>query len=364
MAGLFNNIYKGKRVLITGQTGFKGSWLSIWLRELGADVTGYALEPPTTPSLFKICDLQKKITSITGDIRNLKMLRDVFGEYQPEIVFHMAAQSLVRYSYREPIETFETNIMGTVNLIEACRNTPSVRAVVVVTSDKCYENHEDRRSYRENDPMGGYDPYSSSKGCAELITGAYLKSFFNPDNYNEHIMSLASGRAGNVIGGGDWAEDRLVPDCIKAIENNKSIVIRYPNAVRPWQHVLEPLSGYLMLAQRLYDDGPAFGGGWNFGPDDENVKPVRWFIERIIKIWGGNASWTIDRNDKPYEADYLKLDCSKAKSLLGWYPQWNIKLSLEKTIDWFKAYYENEDMLIATVSQIRNYEECIRIRPR
>lgn len=358
MTKIFNNVYRNRRVLITGHTGFKGPWLSIWLSELGAKVLGYALRPSTTPSLFEICDLEKKVTSIISDIRNFKMLKDVVKKYQPEIVFHMAAQSLVRHSYKEPAETYETNVMGTVNLLEACRLTSSVRVIVNVTSDKCYETRKQDWGYKENDPMGGYDPYSSSKGCAELVTNAYSKSFFNPDNYKEHSVSLASVRAGNVIGGGDWAQDRLIPDCIKAIMANKLIIVRYPDAVRPWQHVLEPLYGYLLLAQRLYQDGPVFAGGWNFGPN-EDAKPVRWLVESMAKMWGKNLSWTIDTGDKPYEANYLKLDCSKAKSKLGWYPQWDLKLALEKTVEWYKAYINNEDMIKVIRDQIHSYEECI-----
>ncbi len=360
MSGVFSNIYNGKRVLITGHTGFKGSWLSIWLNELGANVIGYALNPPTTPSLFEVCDLKKKVTSIIGDIRNLKMLRDVFEKYQPEIVFHMAAQSLVRYSYKKPVETYETNIIGTVNLLEVCRHTPSVRVIVNITSDKCYENRDQVCGYKEDDPMGGYDPYSSSKGCAELITNAYLKSFFNPENFKEHGKCLASVRAGNVIGGGDWAEDRFIPDCIKALLKNKPIIIRYPDAVRSWQHVLEPLFGYLLLAQRLYQEGPTFTGGWNFGPDDEGVKPVGWLVEQITEMWGNNASWEIDQGNNPHEAHYLKLDCSKAKSKLDWHPRWNLKLALDKTIEWYKAYCNHEDMLNITINQIKSYEKCIQ----
>lgn len=360
MSKLFSNIYNGKRVLITGHTGFKGSWLSIWLNEVGANVIGYALNPPTTPSLFEVCDLEKKVTSIVGDIRNPRMLRDVLEKYQPEIVFHMAAQSLVRYSYKEPVETYETNTMGTVNLFEVCRHTPSVRVIINITSDKCYENRELDCSYKENDPMGGYDPYSSSKGCAELITNAYLKSFFNPENFKEHGKCLASVRAGNAVGGGDWGEDRLIPDCIKALLKNKPTVVRDPNAVRPWQHVLEPLFGYLLLAQRLYQDGPRFTGGWNFGPDDKDAKPVRWLVERMAEMWGNNASWEIDQGNNPYEAHFLKLDCSKAKSKLGWHPRWNLKLALKKTVEWFKAYCNHEDMLNITISQIKSYEKCIQ----
>jgi len=357
---MFNNFYKDKRIVITGHTGFKGAWLSIWLHHLGSHVVGYALEPPTKPSLFEACKLEDKITSITGNVRNYRLLRDVLEKYKPEIVFHMAAQSLVRNSYREPLETYKTNVMGTVNMLEACRHTSSVRVVVNITSDKCYENKEWEWGYSENDPMGGYDPYSSSKGCAELITNAYIKSYFNPDTFKKHGKSLASARAGNVIGGGDWAEERLIPDCIKALIENIPVVIRYPDAVRPWQHVLEPLYGYLLLAQNLYQDGSAFIGGWNFGPYDEDARPVRWIVEKMTKMWGNNASWVIDKSNHPYESHFLKLDCSKAKTKLGWHPEWDLNSALERTIEWYKTYLINKDMFNFSINQIEAYERCIK----
>src|SRR3989338_2204238 len=279
--------YRGKRVLITGHTGFKGGWLAFWLHALGAEIVGYALPPSTTPNFFEAVKLNKKIISVLGDIRNREMIGNIFKQHRPEIVFHMAAQTLVKHSYREPVETYETNVMGTVHILEACRTTPSVRAVVNITSDKCYENGNRKKSYVENDPMGGHDPYSSSKGCAELVTQAYIKSYFNPIEISpQHKCSLASGRAGNVIGGGDWADDRLIPDCIRAFAANKPVIIRYPDAIRPWQHVLEPLYGYLLLAQRLYKNGRAFSGGWNFGSNNKDQKTVRWVVERIIGLWG------------------------------------------------------------------------------
>lgn len=354
------NFWENKKVFITGHTGFKGSWLCLWLHILGAEVIGYALNPPTDPSLFQICKIDKLVTSITADVRNGELLNKVMPEVCPEIVIHMAAQSLVRESYKNPVETYSTNVMGTVNFFEAVRNCKCVKAVINVTSDKCYENKEWIWSYRENDPMGGYDPYSSSKGCAELVTNAYLKSFFNPDNYKEHGISLASVRAGNVIGGGDWAEERLIPDCVRSLVENKPLVIRYPDAVRPWQHVIEPLYGYLLLAQRLYQDGSAFASGWNFGPNDEDVKPVRWLVERITEMWGDNALWTVEQGNKPYEAHFLKLDCSKAKSKLGWYPQWDLTVALEKTVEWYKAFKNQKNMLDITSEQIRSYEKCIK----
>jgi CDP-glucose 4,6-dehydratase len=303
---VFGDVYQNRTVLITGHTGFKGAWLSLWLHHLGANVVGYALKPPTQPSLFELCELNTKMTSIEGDVRDIDHLKSVMQQYRPEIIFHLAAQSLVRRSYRDPLETYSTNVMGTVNLLEAARQIGGVRVIINVTSDKCYQNQESACEYREIDPMGGQDPYSSSKGCAELITTAYTKSFFNPEHFEKHGVSLASVRSGNVIGGGDWAQDRLLPDCMKALLGNRSIVIRYPDAVRPWQHVLEPLSGYLLLAQLLYQKGAAFAEAWNFGPDDEGEKPVRWLVERIIEMWGGQTSWKIDQADQPYEAHILK----------------------------------------------------------
>lgn len=362
MSPMFNDLYKDKRVLITGHTGFKGSWLSIWLYSLGANIIGYALKPPTTPNLFEICGLEKRVTSTTGDIKNLRTLKDIFEMYQPEIVFHMAAQSLVRRSYREPVETYETNIMGTVNLLEACRHTPSVRVIVNVTSDKCYENREWIWGYRENDPMGGQDPYSSSKGCAELVTAAYAKSYFSPEHNEKRGVSLASVRSGNVIGGGDWAEDRLLPDCIKALLESRPIVIRYPDAVRPWQHVLEPLFGYLLLAQLLYQNGSAYAGAWNFGSEDGSAKPVRWIVEKVVEIWGGKACWEMDQSVHPYEAHTLRLDCSKVKLGLGWFPQWDVETALKNTIGWYQAYRHHEDMFLKTMNQIKDYEEGIKKR--
>lgn len=357
MAIVFSDFYNGRQILITGHTGFKGSWLSAWLNELGAKIVGYSLKPRYSPNLYEICCLEDKVTSIEADVRYLDKLREVFEEYQPEIVFHMAAQPLVRYSYKRPVETYETNVMGTVNLLEACRNTPSVKVIVNITSDKCYENRDWIWGYRENDSIGGYDPYSSSKGCAELITSAYIKSYFNPNYYREHGKALASVRAGNVIGGGDWSEDRLIPDCMKALLENRPILIRYPHAIRPWQHVLEPLYGYLLLAQRLYQEGADYAGAWNFGPGDDDVKPVRSIVKQVTKMWGGGARWELDSGDHSHEANYLKLDCSKAKLKLDWYPQWDLSTALEKTVEWYKAYVNNEDMLSLTKNQIQSYKE-------
>lgn len=352
--------WKGKRILLTGHTGFKGSWLSLWLRSMGAQVVGYALAPPTNPSLFEVAQVGKGMASIIGDIRGLERLRAVFAEHRPEIVFHMAAQPLVRYSYIEPVETYSTNVMGTVNLLEAVRSTDSVKAVVNVTSDKCYENREWVWGYRENEAMGGYDPYSSSKGCAELVASAYRNSYFNPKEFDHHGVALASVRAGNVIGGGDWAEDRLIPDIMRAITQGEPVHIRNPHAIRPWQHVLEPLAGYLLLAQKLWEEGGAYGEGWNFGPNDEDAKPVQWIVEQLTKAWGEGASWVQDGGEHPHEAHYLKLDCSKAKARLDWHPRWDLARTVEKIIEWHKAMEQGENMEAKTLGQISQFMKGVQ----
>jgi len=341
------HFWSGKRVLITGHTGFKGSWLSLWLQSLGANTLGYALQPPTQPALFEIAGVDHDMISKVGDIRDLEHLRAVFLEFEPEIVFHLAAQSLVRYSYNNPVETYATNVMGTVNLLEAARAISSVRAVVMITSDKCYENQEWVWGYRENEPMGGFDPYSNSKGCAELVTAAYRKSFFQ-----DHGPALASARAGNVIGGGDWALDRLIPDAIAAFIAQRPVLIRNPHAIRPWQHVLEPLSGYMLLAERLYEIGADYAEAWNFGPEDHDAQPVNWIIDQLKLEWGGSACWNIDPGIHPHEAHYLKLDCSKAKNRLGWYPTWNLSQSLEKIVEWHKLMQQGANMKSVTLDQI------------
>lgn len=348
--------WKNKRVILTGHTGFKGSWLSLWLQSMGAQVVGYALAPPTKPSLFEIAEVGKGMTSIIGDIRDLKHLNTVFTEYKPEIVFHMAAQPLVRYSYIEPVETYSTNVMGTVNLFEAVRATKSVKAVVNVTTDKCYENREWAWGYRENEPMGGYDPYSSSKGCAELVTAAYRNSYFHPEKYNTHGVAIASGRAGNVIGGGDWAEDRLIPDIMRAITQGNLVNIRSPHSIRPWQHVLEPLSGYLLLAQKLYEEGAAYAESWNFGPSDEDAKPVQWIVEKLTTSWGEDARWMLDGGDHPHEAHYLKLDCSKAKARLDWHPRWTLPATLNSIVRWNKQWLAGKNMKTVSLEQIADYQ--------
>jgi len=351
-----STFWTDKTVLLTGHTGFKGSWLSLWLQSMGAQVIGYALAPPTTPSLFGVANVANDITSIIGDIRDLEKLQTVFHEHQPEIVIHMAAQPLVRYSYVNPVETYSTNVMGTVNLLEAVRNTVSVKAVVNVTTDKCYENREWAWGYRENESMGGHDPYSNSKGCAELVTSAYRNSYFHPEHYQKHGVALASARAGNVIGGGDWAEDRLIPDIMRAITHNEAVNIRNPHAIRPWQHVLEPLSGYLKLAQTLYEEGTIYAEGWNFGPNDEDTKPVQWIVEYLTQVWGEGASWHLDNSNHLHEAHYLKLDCSKAKASLNWVPKWRLEMALDKIIDWQKQYQQGADMKAVTLAQISDYQ--------
>ncbi len=352
--------WQGKHVLLTGHTGFKGSWLSLWLQSMDANVIGYALAPPTNPSLFEVAKVEQGMTSVIGDIRDSTHLQSVFSEYKPEIVIHMAAQALVRYSYIEPVETYSTNVMGAVNLLEAVRCSDSVKAVVNVTSDKCYENREWAWGYRENEAMGGFDPYSNSKGCAELVTAAYRNSYFHPEKYQTHGVAIASGRAGNVIGGGDWAEDRLIPDMILAITQGQPVGIRNPHSIRPWQHVLEPLSGYLLLAQKLYEDGVDFAEGWNFGPNDDDAKPVQWILNELTNVWGDGASWKLDGGDHPHEAHYLKLDCSKAKSRLQWQPRWSLSETIGQICTWHKAHLAGEDMQAVCLQQIKQYEAAQR----
>ena len=348
--------WQDKRVLLTGHTGFKGSWMSLWLQSMGAQITGYALAPPTNPSLFEIADVAQGMTSIIGDIRDLAKLQAVFTELQPEIVIHMAAQPLVRYSYLNPVETYSTNVMGTVHLLEAVRNTPGVKAVVNITTDKCYENREWVWGYRENESMGGFDPYSNSKSCAELVSAAYRSSFFNADTYAQHGVATATVRAGNVIGGGDWAQDRLIPDILSAFEQGRKVDIRNPHAIRPWQHVMEPLSGYLTLAEHLFEHGPSFGEGWNFGPNDEDAKPVGWIVEQMAALWGADAQWQVDTGEHPHEAHYLKLDISKARSRLNWHPALRLKDALALIIDWSKQREAGANMRQLTLTQLQTYQ--------
>lgn len=354
-----NKFWHGRRVFITGHTGFKGSWLCLWLSSLGAKISGYALEPPTNPSLFELAGVGELVTSTIADVRDSAELQRALQAAKPEIVIHMAAQPLIRESYNNPVETYAVNVMGTVNLLEAIRHCDSVRAVVNVTTDKCYENREWHWGYRENEPMGGYDPYSSSKGCSELITAAYRNSFFNLQDFKSHGVALASARAGNVIGGGDWAADRLICDCVKALLEKRAIQIRNPNAIRPWQHVLEPLSGYMLLAQKLYEQGTRFAEGWNFGPNDEDANPVEWIVQRLCEYWGEDASYFIDQGEYPHEATYLKLDCSKAKSLLYWQPCWDLEKTLGSIVEWTKGYQQGADIKALCLNQISEYQTSI-----
>ena len=340
---------------MTGHTGFKGAWLSLWLEALGAEVTGYALKPPTKPSLYELCRLDKRINSHIADVRDAAKLRKEMLAAKPEIVIHMAAQPLVRESYRIPAETYETNVMGTVNLLEAVHACGSVRAVVNVTTDKCYENKEHLRGYKEGEPLGGYDPYSSSKACSELVTSAYRNSFFNPAEYKKHGVALATARAGNVIGGGDWAADRLIPDMIRAALKGEKVRIRNPRAIRPWQHVLEPLSGYLLLAEKLYMSGPSYGGAWNFGPVAGDAKDVEWIVKRMFGRWTETPGYVIDKGRHPHEAHYLKLNSSKARRELGWRPRWHIGEAIDRIITWTRAYAAKEDMYEVCLGQIREY---------
>ena len=354
--------FTGKRILVTGHTGFKGSWLTLWLIKLGAEVIGYSLEPPTKPSLFEILNLEEKIIHIIGDIRDEEKLKKVLKKYKPEIIFHLAAQPLVRVSYKEPKLTYETNVMGTLNLLEAVRETQSVRVVIVVTSDKCYENKEWVYGYRESDPLGGYDPYSSSKACVELLISSYRNSFFNPENYGKtHQVALATVRAGNVIGGGDWQVDRLIPDCVKALSKGETIKIRNSNAIRPWQHVLEPLSGYLLLAQKMWKEPTKYCEAWNFGPFEKDLATVREVVEKVISLWGG-GKYKIEKDTRFHEAGLLRLDISKAMMKLGWRPKWDLDTALERTVIWYKLFYGNEDMFIYSMKEIENYEKEKKVR--
>ena len=346
--------FKDKKVLITGHTGFKGSWLSIWLKELGADVIGYALVPYTRRDNFVVTGLKDKMTHIVADIRNFKKIMNVFEEYQPEFVFHLAAQPLVRKSYTNPKETFEINIGGTVNILECCRLSDSVRVIINVTSDKCYENMECVWGYRESDPLGGFDPYSSSKGCSELVTAAYRQSFFNPGEIKVHKKSISSVRAGNVIGGGDRQKDRIIPDCIHALENNQIIEIRNPTATRPWQHVLDPLAGYLLLAVKMREVPEKFYGSWNFGPNHESSITVGKIADLVVSEWGAGQWETRSGNNDVHEANLLNLDISKARSYLNWRPVWDVEKAVQETIDWYKKYKQNDPYQIC-IKQIEEY---------
>lgn len=342
--------WRSKRVFLTGHTGFKGGWLSLWLREMGAEVCGVALPPKTEPNLFEIARVEQEVDHHLIDVRDLSALRQILLDSHPEIVIHMAAQPLVRASYQDPVETYTTNVLGTVNLLDAARSAPSVRAIVNVTTDKVYDNEERDKGYQETDRLGGHDPYSSSKACSELVSRAYRDSFFAQAG-----IGLSTARAGNVIGGGDWAADRLVPDLLRAMDQDDQIDIRYPDATRPWQHVLEPLSGYLSLAEALYTNPTKFAGGWNFGPQEDCVKPVRWVVEELFAQCGLTPSWTTSGAETPHEAKLLKLDISKAETSLGWFPRWEIKTALRKTLDWHQAWRSGADMRAFTLAQIHSY---------
>jgi CDP-glucose 4,6-dehydratase len=352
---MIEDFYKNKKVLLTGHTGFKGSWLCMLLKHLGADIYGYALEPPTKPNLFELCKIDNIIHSTIGDIRDFKKLTETLKSIQPEIIIHMAAQAIVMESYKNPVETYDINVMGTIKLLEAIRSLSSVKAVVNVTTDKCYENKEWHWGYRENDHLGGYDPYSSSKACSEIVTAAYRRSFFQPPASSFQLPGIATARAGNVIGGGDWAADRLIPDFIRSIEKKEKIIIRSPNSIRPWQHVLEPLRGYLVLAEALYNAGDKYADAWNFGPNDEDAKNVEWIVKYLCESWGNGAAYTIDSKPQPHEATYLKLDCSKAKAVLNWHPRWSLRTALDNIVEFTKAYINKEDLEKICTNQIKNY---------
>jgi CDP-glucose 4,6-dehydratase len=352
------DFWNGKRVLVTGHTGFKGSWLSLWLAGMGADVTGYSISVPTEPSLFELARVERDVHSLTGDVRDRDALARAFQDHRPEIVIHMAAQSLVRRSYRDPVETYETNVMGTVNVLDAVRAAEDVRVVVNVTTDKVYENHEGESGYRENEPKGGHDPYSNSKACAELVTAAYRDSFFGARG-----AAVASARAGNVIGGGDWGEDRLLPDLIRGLFTDSATPIRHPEAVRPWQHVLNPLSGYLMLAERLWQSR-AHADAWNFGPDDRDTLSVREVITKLSELWGAEIPWEQDTGDHPHEAHVLRLDSSKARQRLGWAPAWDLDEALVSIADWYRGYRDGVDPRELVLRQIEAFRGGLKLATR
>jgi CDP-glucose 4,6-dehydratase len=355
---MFDNFFHDKRVFVTGHTGFKGAWLCLWLHHLGARITGYSLHPPTEPNLYRLAEVNELVHSVTGDVRDPALLAEALRDAAPEIVIHMAAQAIVLDSYADPVSTYSTNVMGTVNLLEAIRRTTGVRAVIVVTTDKCYENREWVWGYRENEPLGGHDPYSSSKASAELVSAAYRRSFF-ADNHDG--PSLATVRAGNVIGGGDWGKNRLIPDCVRAFASGEHILIRNPSAVRPWQHVLNPLSGYLNLAKRLATEGSAFAEAWNFGPVADEARPVQWIVDRMANDIV-DFKWEQDPAFYPHETFYLKLDSTKALTRLGWKPCWNLETALDKTLEWYEAWRLEENMRHVSLRQIAEYEHDEMIR--
>ena len=347
--------WSGKRVFITGHTGFKGGWLCIWLKRLGAEITGYALDPSTDPSLFSVADVANGMKSIIGDVRDREQLTQAMLVANPEIVIHMAAQALVRYSYQHPVETYQVNVMGSVNLLEAVRSCNSVRSVLVITSDKCYENRERDVGYREDEPMGGFDPYSNSKGCAELVVSAYRQSFFSDD----HPVAVATARAGNVIGGGDWSKDRLIPDMVRAFSAGQHVAIRNPRSVRPWQHVFEALHGYLLLLECMSEDPVAYSQAWNFGPEDKDAHDVAWIVEHFAKSWG-EAEWYVEKDDENlHEAGLLRLDCSKARTKLNWRPVLELEESMRWISDWYRCYRDNGDVKLISAEQLDAFERLV-----
>ena len=350
----FNNIYKGKTILVTGHTGFKGSWLSIWLNELGANVIGYALDPYTENDNFVLSGIKDKIVDIRGDIRNIVNLREVFKKYKPEIVFHLAAQPLVRLSYEIPVETYEVNVMGTINVLECIRETTETKIGIMITTDKCYDNKEHIWGYRENESFGGYDPYSSSKGAAEIAINSWRSSFFNVKDYETHGKSIASVRAGNVIGGGDWAKDRIIPDCINALELGNVIEIRSPHSIRPWEHVLEPLSGYLLLGEKMLENPIKYAEGWNFGPTLDSIVEVKDIAEKVVKYYGNGEIKDVSNPNELHEAKLLALDISKARFLLGWKPTLDIEETIEMTVEWYKKY-KTENVYELCKNQIQKF---------
>lgn len=350
------SFWKNRRVFVTGHTGFKGSWLSLWLYSLEARVTGYALLPPTQPSLFELAGIQRTSHTIHADVRDFSGLKSALDECRPEVVIHMAAQSVVRRGYEDPIETYSSNVMGTVHLFEALRQLGQECVVVNITSDKCYENREFLWGYRENEPMGGYDPYSNSKACAELVTSAFRHAYFSPDSFERHRVALASARAGNAVGGGDWTVDQLLPDLIRAFLAGTPCLIRNPSAIRPWQFVLEPLRGYLMLAERLAENPSKFASGWNFGPSESDAKPVSWIADKLARSWGGQASWSRDPAACPHEAQFLKLDASKARAWLDWHPVLPLDEALEWIVEWYRGFQSGADLRRLTCEQIERYE--------
>jgi len=354
------DFWKGRKILLTGHTGFKGCWLSLWLNSLKADVTGFSFSPPTDPSLFDLANVPEGMTSVIGDVRDLDHLKSVTTDCSPDIFIHMAAQSLVVSSHDDPVNTYSTNVMGTVNVLEATRFSDSIKVVIIITSDKCYQNQEWVWGYREHDTLGGLDPYSNSKACAEFITSAYRNSYFKNPTPPYKDVAIASVRAGNVIGGGDWAENRLIPDVMKAFMNNEQAIIRNPESIRPWQHVLEPLCGYLTLAEYLYKHGMEYAGGWNFGPNESDAQKVSWVVDHLAKLWGANTDWKELPQPYPHEANYLKLDCSKSRQNLSWAPQLNLNTSLEWVIEWYRGFNNNQDTRKLTTNQILEYQNLLK----